>query len=667
MSRNHEHLTDDHTLDGTSRRQFLQSAATAVALLSAPPTLFAALTENSAPIEVAKRFPYFTSTPVPYFNITMRDTFWAPRQRALSRASVPWATRHFDESGGLDAFRSHPNDYTAKVRVGDIEAVKFVEAMAAVIGLQRDPSIEGLIDAWGREMIAAQSSDGYWPFGWPLATDPAKRWRAVWWSHEDYSLGHYLESSIELRESTGSAAMYDSALRAVDNMAATFLGSQRAYAPGHEEIEHALMRLYGLTGNVNYLQLCGWLIAQRGHHKHRPSFGKYSQDHIPVKDQRTIEGHAVRAAFLYNGVTEYVGATGDTAYREAVLAIWDDLVNHKMYLHGAGGVMSAKNEGYISDPDVIPPNDAYGESCSVFGNFQWAHSLFRLTGDASHIDVAERMLYNAFYASLSLSGDRFFYHNVAQKDEPIERFEWHPVPCCPPNIVKLFAKIGGFFYSIDNEGVFVKLYGSSEANIPLGEGVVIEQKTDYPWDGKIRIQVTPKKPIEFSLRLRVPTWAKSHAVSVNGIVLNDEPARGWVTIRRRWDERDVIELDFPMPIERVTMPPRFNDYQNLAALQRGPLVYCIEQQDASVPLDWLYLPPQLDLKAERRADLLGGITVLTGTLPQTLSDNGPKAIPVMFIPYGVWNNRGPDTMLMWMQGRKLTEDEIEMQFASVPS
>jgi DUF1680 family protein len=666
MGCNHEHPAVDTTLDVTSRRLFLKGATTSIALLSTPRDLLAALAEEGAPIDADKRFPHFTSTPVSYFNVKMRDDFWAPRQSTLSRASVPWATRHFDESGGMDSFKLRPHDYTAKVRVGDLEAIKFIEAMAAVVGLHRDASIEGLTNAWGKEMIAAQTPDGYWPFGWPLATDPAKRWRAVWWSHEDYSLGHYLESSIGVRESTGDTAMYDSALRAIDNMAATFLGSTRAYAPGHEEIEQALMRLYGMTGTVKYLQLCGWLIAQRGHHESRPSYGKYSQDHLPVKDQRTIEGHAVRAAFLFNGVTEYVGATGDAAYREAVLSIWDDLVNHKMYLHGAGGVMSAKNEGYISEPDVIPPKDAYGESCSVFGNFQWAHNLFRLTGDASYIDTAERMLYNAFYASLSLNGDRFFYHNVAQKDEPVERFEWHPVPCCPPNIVKLFAKIGGFFYSTDKEGIFVKHYGSNEADIPFGEGVAIEQKTDYPWDGNINIRIVPKQPTEFSLRFRVPTWAKTHVVSINGVVLSTEPAHGWVTVRRHWKQHDTVELEFPMVIERVTMPARFKDYQDLAALQRGPIAYCIEQQDASVPVDWLYLPSQPELKAEHRSDLLGGVTVLKGTLPQALNDHDPKAIPVMFIPYGVWNNRGPDTMSMWLRRSKLTEAELETQFANAP-
>jgi DUF1680 family protein len=401
-----------------ARRRILQTAAAASAALAFPRELLASASQQSEVTASETLFPYFKSVPVSYFDVRLQDGFWAPRQKTIREVSVPWATRHFDSAGGVDVFRQHSQGYTAEVQTGDLEAIKFVESMATVVGLQRDAAIEGLTKSWGREMIAAQKSDGYWPFGWPLAADPAKRWQAVWWSHEDYALGHYLESAIAFKESSGDTALDDSAVRAVDNMASTLLDSKRAYAPGHEEIEQALMRLYGSSGNPKYLRLCGWLIGQRGHHDGRRSYGKYSQDHLPIEQQRTIEGHAVRAAFLFNGVTEYVGATGHAGYREAVLAIWDDLVNHKMYLHGGGGITSVDNEGYSSKPDFIPPEDCYGESCSVFGNFQWAHSLFRLTGDASYIDVAERMLYNAFYASLSLQGDRSFTRTLRNRIAP---------------------------------------------------------------------------------------------------------------------------------------------------------------------------------------------------------------------------------------------------------
>lgn len=598
-----------------------------------------------------ERFPFFKSTPVSYINVKMKDTFWAPRQKAIRDVSIPWATRHFDKAGGLDAFNACPHEYDAQIRPGDFEVIKFVEAMAAAIGLQRDASIEGLTAAWGRKFVEGQDLDGYWTFGWPLAADPTKRWQTVWWSHEDYALGHYLESALAYYEITGDRVMYESALRAVDNMAATFIGSNRAYVPGHAEIEQALMRLYSATGEARYLQLCGWLIGQRGRHEGRQSFGKYAQDHIPIKDQRTIEGHAVRAAFLFNGVTEYVGATGDDDYRQAVLAVWDDFVDNKMYLHGGGGVEEARNEGFSSKPNFIPPEECYGESCSVFGNFQWAHNLFRLTGDAKYIDVAERMLYNAFYASLSLRGDRYFYQNAVETTQPILRLAWNKVPCCPPNIVKLFCKVGGFFFATDQEGIFVKHYGASEADIPFDAGVKLTQVGNYPWDGELSFHIEPKRPVEFTLRLRVPSWAKSQSLSVNGTRLRVDVHQGWVAVRRRWEAGDRVDLSLPMTIERITMPSRFKEYAGLEALQRGPIVYCLEEPDVTVPVTYLRIPAETAITAEHRVEFLGGVTVLRGMLQVPWDKDGSPTIPAVFIPYGVWNNRGASEMRIWLYGQ----------------
>ncbi len=642
-----------------NRREFLHGTA-----CGAGCALFAyeasAVTPDRRTLEA--RFPHFQSTPVSYMNVTMQDAFWAPRQRTIRDVTLPWATRHFDDAGGLDVLKQSPASYVARTRAGDLESIKFIEALASAAGVQRDAAVEKLIDAWGKRLIDGQGPDGYSAFGYPMGADPARRWQALWISHEDYALGHYLESAIAYRDVTGNEAMYESAVRAVDNMASVFLGSDRAYAPGHQEIEQALMRLYGLTGDKKYLQLCGWLIDQRGRaNGRRPSFGRYSQDHVPVRDQRTIEGHAVRAGFLFNGVTEYVGATGDKALQEAVLAIWSDLIEHKMYVHGASGNVSAKNEGYRSKPDYIPPDDTYGESCSVFANFQWAHSLFRLTGDARYLDAAERMLYNAFYASLSLRGDSYFYRNVAQVENPTPRHEWHGVPCCPPNIVKLFCKVGGFFYSTDSQGIFVKHYGASAAEIPFGSGVKLIQRTEYPWHGAVTLQVEPKRRASFALRLRVPEWARSHTLSVNGTKLDAPLERGWLVVQRKWQKGDLVELSLPMEIERVTMPPRFKEYADLVALKRGPIVYCLEGQDmpALEFNTWAYCSPDSGLTSEHRADLLGGVTVLRGELRQVnVLDGTEKALPAMWVPYGVWNNRTPGVMRIWMPSRKISLETI---------
>jgi len=663
----HDRRAGDHDAASISRRTVLHAAAIGIAASSTPGKLLAAVSEPDATVEAAERFPFFQSTPVSYRKVQMQDTFWAPRQKIVREVTVPWATRFYDAAGGLDEYKKAPASYHAKPQVDDLVTIAFTEAMASVVGLHRDPAIESLIDAWAKVLIKGQGSDGYLQTGFPQggADHPEKRWEPQWYSHECWTVGKYIESAIAYHEATGNAALYESAVRAADNMAAAFLGTDRAYAPGHAEIEQALTRLYGLTGNKKYLQLCGWLIAQRGHHERRPNFTQYSQDHTPLENQRTIEGHAVRAAFFFNGATEYVAATGNMAYREALLAVWDDFEKRKMYLHGAGANASTKNEGYSTKPYFIPPSDTYGESCSVVANFQWAHNLFRLTGEARYLDTAERMLYNAFYASLSLQGDSYFYCNYAEVGEATRR--WTDTPyCCPPNIVKLFSKVGGFFYSTDRAGIWVKHYGASEADIPFGVGVKLIQRTDYPWSGDITLRVEPKKPTTFDLRLRLPAWATSHSLSVNGRTVRSEVEKGWLTVRGHWKAGDEVKLSLPMNIVRVTMPPQFKEYRNLAALERGPIVYCLEQQDIEdenasfmapdrfyIRLDPFYIPEGASFSAEHRGDFLGGVTVLVGHVQKINTSTRDSPVRVMFVPYGVWNNRQPGAMRIWLGARKV--------------
>lgn len=652
-----------------NRRDFLQNTALGLgyALVARHAAAVTASTSDTDSVvrPLGDRFPYFQSAPVPYLNVRMQDTFWAPRQKTVHNVSVDWITGRHDKAGGLSEYRKHPDLYVAQINSGEMEHIKFIESMATVAGISPDPGITGLIDAWAKPLIEGQGSDGYLGEHFPPGLNhPPHRWAAVWWSHEDYTIGNYLEAAIAYREVSGNDAMYRSAVRAADNMVTTLLDSHRAYTSGHPEIEQALMRLYAVTGDTRYVRLCGWLLGQRGHHEGRESYGRMRQDDIPITEQRLIEGHAVMAGFLFNGVTHYLGATGDAAYREAVLSVWDDFVNRRMYLHGGGGNTSARNEGYRKNPYCILPDDAYCESCSVFANFQWAHGLFRLTGDARYVDTAERMLYNAFYASLSLKGDSSFYQNVVQTNEPRPRSPELATSCCPPNIVKLFAKVAGFFYSTDADGIYVKHYGASGADIPWGGGVKLTQQTNYPWDGNIAVLVEPKLSQSFTLRLRLPAWAKSHTLTVNGQIVDATPLKGWLAVHRRWKAGDGIELNLPMDVERVTMPPQFKEYENRAALQRGPIVYCLEEQDieadagqsnavAFVGLATAYIPEDAQFKAQHRPDFLGGVTVLRGELRQLSFENDrAKPVPATFIPYGVWGNRTPGPMRIWLGARK---------------
>lgn len=677
-----------------SRRMVLQAAAGCAAFWSSG-DLFARLVDSGDSVS-AERFPHFKSTPVSYRNVKMQDAFWLPRQKITRDVSIQWVTSRHDGAGGLNGFKRDPQRYVAKTRSGEMEHIKFIEAMSTAIGVENDPSIAGLIDAWIKPLIAAQGADGYLGAAFPPGVNrPPERWQPAPWSHEDYTIGHYLEAAIAHREATGKDEMYRSALRAVNNMSTALLDGRHAYTSGHPEIEQALMRLYGLTGDTQYLRLCGWLLDQRGRHEGRRSFGRRCQDHLPIKAQRTIEGHAVKAAFLFNGVTHYVGATGDAEYREAVLAVWDDLIEHKMYVQGASGNKSSRNEGYRMNSDCIPPDDTYGESCAAFGNFQWAHSLFRLTGEARYLDTAERILYNAFSASLSLQGDSSFYGNPSQTglpmlalapgntdlSRPATRSTELATSCCPPNIVKLINKVGGFFYSTAPDGIYVNHYGASQAEIEFGNGVQLTQRTAYPWDGTIYLQVRPKRSEVFTLRLRVPAWAaarraqvnetyrpqekgkavETYRMQVNGKAVDTVVEKGWLAIRRRWKAGDEVTLTLPMSIERVALPPRFKEYENLIALQRGPIVYCLEEQDVEgapqakggfPPLTTMYIPQETPLTAEHRLELLGGVTTIRGEVRMVKMDGSEIALPATFIPYCVWGNRGPSAMSIWLGAAK---------------
>jgi DUF1680 family protein len=528
-----------------------------VAVASVGPTAQAALIMvDGNLVPPGERFPHFLSTPVDYRAARFTDTLWAARQRATRDVTVPWVTGGSDPAGGARAYRANPASYVPQTKLGDMEAVKFVEAMASVIG--RDPrtsearAIEGYSSKYISQMISAQSPDGYLQQSYPVSVArPKTRWQTSFWSHEDYLTGHYIEAAIAYRDATGQGAMLASAIRAADNIVAELGAGLKDYAPGHPEIEKALIRLYGVTGQRKYLELSYWLMEQRGHHTHRPGYGVGRLDEMPLKDRRAIAGHAVMAAYLYDAATHYAGATGDQAYRTAAIAVWRDMVDTKMYLHGGVGNASSKIEGYRSEPYCILPDDAYGETCASCANFIWAHSLFRLTADSSYLDVAERILYNGFLASLSLTGDASFYENVAQTsfvvnaaqmDHPQRRSASLATSCCPPNIVKLFNTLGGYLYSTDGEGIIVKHFAQSEAEIPFGHGVLIEQQTQYPWEGAVVLKVYCARPQRFRLRLRVPDWAKSFSMQVDGDDLPVSPDEGWIDITRKWSGTTTVTL-----------------------------------------------------------------------------------------------------------------------------
>lgn len=603
------------------------------------------------------RFPHFRSNPIPYTNVRMLDGFWAPRQRTVQSVSIPWAQSRLDADPTAEAGNAVASIDGRNVRVGDLEAIKFIETMAAVARLTHDDALAATAGAWSDRFTDGQESDGYLPHLYPAGLQYG-RWHVDWYSHELYALGHFLDASLELAAATGDDRYLEPVVAAVENATAALMDEGRPYGIGCAGLEPALIRLYDRTGDPRHLAFCQWLVEQRGRHEGRQSFGPYAQDHLPVEDQRTIEGHAVRAAFLYAGVAGLVGASGDERYLESLRAVWANMVEHKMYKHGASGSVSAGNEGYLTDPDVLPLDDCYGESCSVYGNIQWGHDMFRLTGEASYLDDMEWMLYNAFPASLSLAGDTYTYENPAEQIAAAVRPDWHPVPCCPPNILKLITKVGGLMYSIDDEGVFVNLYGSSEVDLPIAGSTLLRQSSNFPWDGAIRIEVDPSEATTFAVRLRIPRWARTHTVAVNGEPADAPVVDGWATIERTWQKGDTIDLDLPMEVVRTRFPESFAGYEDRVAIERGPILFCLEQQDVHGSLELTMLTDDADLTPEYRPDLLGGTTVISTTLtrkdglmyrrnPLHVGQNSSPGAPAILVPYALWANRRPGGMRTW--------------------
>lgn len=337
------------------------------------------------------------------------------------------------------------------------------------------------------------------------------------------------------------------------------------------------------------------------------------------------------------------------------------MVDHKSFLHGATGSLAANNEGYLTQPDVLPRDDCYGESCSVYANFEWAHEMFRLSGESSYLDHAERMLFNAFSASLSLEGDTYYYENPAEQVRPTIRSDWHPVPCCPPNILKLVARVGGYFYAVTGDDVWIKHYGASTATLP--NGTTMTQHGSYPWEGHITLLIDSPAVSRFRVQLRVPAWAAECSVRVNGASVTASPHNGWITLEREWNAGDRIDLELPMEIRTVTMPDDVDGYQGMVAIERGPIVYCLEDQDLHPTLELAILPENATFAAEHRPDFLGGVTVIhttmrrrDGLMYRTDPTKSDPAVttggPAMLVPYAVWANRKPGAMRIWHPTRE---------------
>ena len=611
-------------------------------------------------------------TAVPFTDVTVADEFWAPRIQTNRKVTVPYDFEKCEQTGRISNFAKAGGLMEGQfegIFFNDSDLYKVIEGAAYSLKIHPDPELEKYVDGVIDKIAAAQWDDGYLYTFYSLPQhQPEKRWTDTRNMHELYCSGHFIEAAVAYYKTTGKRKILDMAIRLADYIDSVFGPGKKHNVPGHEEIEIALVKLYGVTGEKRYLALAKFFIDQRGRADGRELYGEYYQDHKPVVEQDAAVGHAVRAGYLYSGTADIAALTGNADYVKALDRIWLDVVSKKLYITGGIG---ARGGGESFGEDYELPNmTAYCETCAAIANAMWNHRMSLLHGDAKYIDVLERTIYNGFLSGISLSGEEFFYPNPLASDGKYQRSPWFGCACCPSNVVRFIPSLPGYAFAHHADNVYVNLFvaGSAEIGLP-GNTVRLRQQTNYPWDGYVKITVEPERTGRFAICVRIPGWAQNRPVpsdlysyldtndeqvslKVNGDPVAIDIVKGYVPVRRKWRDGDTIELNLPMPIRRVAAHPKVKDDLGRTAVERGPIVYCFEGADNPKGVANLILPPDVKLQGEYHGDLLGGIVTISGRgqIRQTTQE-GKKIVEdvnVVAIPYYAWAHRGKNEMAVWM-------------------
>jgi len=465
----------------------------------------------------------FSQTPLQKFEfvnfsqVNITDNFWKPKIDKVAtvtmKACIYQTEIKTPRIRNFEKVARNKGEKFEGLYYDDSDVYKALEAMAYALKTHPDPALEAKADEWIDKVAAAQLPDGYLDTYFTLR-DINQRWTVID-AHEDYNAGHLIEAAVAYYNVTGKRKLLDVAIRLANHIDSTFRLGNKNWFSGHEEIELALVKLFRVTNDDRYLKLADWYLQQRGkggiyNYEGKWATPAYWQDIKPVKDQTEITGHAVRAMYLYTGAADVAALTGDNGYMNAMQKVWEDVVYRNMYI--TGGIGSAgDNEGFTKDYD-LPNEDAYCETCASVGMVLWNQRMCQLTGDSKYIDVLERSLYNGALDGLSLSGDHFFYDNVLASNGQHQRREWFGTACCPANVARLVTSVGNYIYGKSNDGIWVNLFVASNTTIKIGNtDVPVKMETNYPWDGKVKLTIDPKKKASFKLYLRLPEWSKETA------------------------------------------------------------------------------------------------------------------------------------------------------------
>ena len=671
----------------------------------------------------------YTYKEVPFTDVHFTDNFWLPRIETIRNVTVPFAFRKCEETHRIDNFAVaagiKEGKFNSPYPFDDSDVYKIMEGASYLLAVKEDNGLDAYMDSLISLIGAAQEPDGYLYTTRTIGGSSIHPWagKKRWEnerdnSHELYNVGHMYEAAVAHYQATGKRDFLDIAIKSADLLCNTF-GPEEGkltVAPGHQEVEIGLVKLYRATGDRRYLDLSKFFLDARGKYdkydrnsKDQFRSGAYWQDHKAVIDQDEAVGHAVRAAYMYSAMTDVAALRNEQTYRVAVDNLWDNVTGKKMYI--TGGIGSTRHGEAFGKNYELPNSTAYCETCASIANCMWNLRMFMLHGDAKYIDVLERSLYNAVLSGISLDGKEFFYPNVLSCDENgAERSEWFNCSCCPSNLSRFIPSIPGYVYATSDAGVYVTLYGANQAGITLGNGKRIDmsQKTSYPWEGNIELTVTPESKQEFSIMLRIPGWVdnrpvpsdlytymnadeKKIVIKINGEVQNAPIEKGYAVLARKWEPGDVIQLTLPMEVHKNKANDKVEADINHLSVERGPIVYCAEFADNNGAVLNYVLKSGDEFAVSPAPALFDGVNLLKGHVDRVVADKNYEVIKsvkdsLTLIPYYARSHRGNGEMTVWFPsddnilkkqlvergritdkviiGKKSSEDEHQMKGVS---
>ena len=631
--------------------------------------------------------------------VTVRDPFWGSRMETVRTQMIPyqWEALNDRVPGAEPSHCVHNFKVAAGLEKGefggyvfqDSDLAKWIEAASFSLQNHPDPQLQETLQELISLIASAQQPDGYLDTYY-IINGLDKRFTNLCNNHELYCAGHMIEAAVAHHEATGSEALLSVAKKLADCMDHNFgreEGKMRGY-PGHEVLEMALVRLYEATGEGRYLKLAEYFVNERGQsplyfdeeakrNGHKSYWGdgplglQYYQAGMPLREQQDAEGHAVRAVYCYSGVADVARLTGDESLMAVCERMWESITRRRMYITGGIG-SSDYGEAFTYDYDL--PNDTvYAETCAAIGLVFFARRMLALQKRGEYADVMERALYNGVLSGMSLDGQAFFYVNplevvpeACEKDQlrrhvkPV-RQKWFGCACCPPNLARLLSSLQRYAYDVQEDCLFIHLYLGGELQASVGgQKLTLAVDSNYPWDGEIRLRVT--ESTAGTLALRIPGWCRSYTAALSGKPLAGEVRDGYLYLSRRWQAGDTVTLSLDMPTELILANPAVREDTGKVAVMRGPLVYCLEEADNGKDLHRIRLSSKPDFTAQFEKDTLGGVTVLScegtrltgegwedGALYRPYLPETAKPVPLRFIPYYAWANRGVGEMAVWVR------------------